>query len=69
MNTFLFISYVIAAIYSGLCSPDVWFQRSAYRDGPEYAFAYFFCCLLLTLTLVAIPLRLCDYIKGVRYGS
>lgn len=54
----VFVAYLVAMLYSGICAPDIFFRIRPYRPTPEYVLAFFLFCFLASITLVSGVARL-----------
>lgn len=59
-------TYVALLLYSGFCAPTIFFRFFRFRDTPEYAFAYFFTCLLMAVTLLGAVGRVTLALRDAR---
>lgn len=53
----ILVAYMIFYPYSMICSPDMFFKITKYRDSPEYAAAYFAFFIFFSMTLIPIFFR------------
>lgn len=62
-------AYLLLLLYSGACSPDVFFRLFKFRDTPEYAFAYFISCILMAVTLLGAVGRIAFALRDARRAT
>jgi len=67
--TLAFLVYLVPAIYSMVCTPDVFFRIFKFRDTPEYAFFYFISCVFLTVTLIGAVARIAFLLHDARRAT
>lgn len=59
-------AYFLLLLYSVACAPGVFFRLFKFRDTPEYAFAYFISCFLMSVTLLGATGRIAFALRDAR---
>lgn len=62
-------AYILLAVYSGACAPDVFLRVFRFRDTPEYTFAYIFSCIFMTVTLLGALGRVAFVLHDARRAT
>lgn len=65
----VFVAYLVAMLYSGICAPDIFFRIRPYRPTLEYSLAFFLFCFLASITLVSGIARLIIFARGQDSGG